>query len=344
MSFTFVVNPKLEVVEVRDDAKWFEPAGFITGSGPQSLGFAANCVKAYNEHHHLVIDPNAVWLAIMTQMSVYINLFPEQLRSKFVKHSDKKELVVRTGGTLRTADYEYIGNQMAEKMKEHLVDESIVEWAIPNFSTTTPTDRAVGSMVLMCGLQKFFKYKAVLKCGLPKVTILGTVEDWEFVRVRAYQAWHKYNMPENNYMQKWHEMLTKVLGHFVKTAQKSPDLDFWNKMCSFQSRGSGTHWLAGWITCFSVFDANNKWVGDLHEINHCGKKIVSEWPIVDIADLNTATVSCDLLVDDNGTEYNTTITAGVCARQQTAEMRPSSAWMLTLREPTEKQETKRQRV
>jgi len=57
-------------------------------------GFVNAVMRAYDEHHHLIIRPDDIWQAIMTQFSFYLNAKAEKFRSKFVNFEGKKELVV----------------------------------------------------------------------------------------------------------------------------------------------------------------------------------------------------------------------------------------------------------
>ncbi|KAI9457708.1 hypothetical protein HD554DRAFT_1983611, partial [Boletus coccyginus] len=60
---------------------------------PQSNGFVHTVVEAYNRHRTLIVRPDNVWLAILTQFSFFVNGNAEALRSVFVAHKGKK----RTG-------------------------------------------------------------------------------------------------------------------------------------------------------------------------------------------------------------------------------------------------------
>ncbi|RHY17081.1 hypothetical protein DYB32_007955, partial [Aphanomyces invadans] len=86
-------------------------------------GFVHGVVRAYNNHHHLVLRPDDVWLAIMTQFGLFVNKNAEDLRHALVKHQEgQKELVVKDVGSLRTVDYGYMATQMIDQMTDHLVD------------------------------------------------------------------------------------------------------------------------------------------------------------------------------------------------------------------------------
>jgi len=65
---------------------------------PANNGFVNAVTQAYNEHHHLILRPDDIWLSIMTQFSFYLNARAEEFRSKFVNFEGKKELVVSDVG------------------------------------------------------------------------------------------------------------------------------------------------------------------------------------------------------------------------------------------------------
>jgi len=65
-----------------------------------------------------------------------------------------------------------------EQIIKAIKDPSMVDWILPNFSTTTANDRVVASISLMATLYNFFDYGIETSCGIPNVTMLGTPEDW----------------------------------------------------------------------------------------------------------------------------------------------------------------------
>lgn len=56
---------------------------------------------------------------------------------------------------------------------------------MPKFSTTTPTASAVHELGLMDSMQHYFSYRFRTKCGISKVKLLGTLEDWELLKEKA---------------------------------------------------------------------------------------------------------------------------------------------------------------
>ncbi|PVF95614.1 hypothetical protein CPB86DRAFT_567137 [Serendipita vermifera] len=120
---------------------------------PDDNGFVNTVVHAYNWHHHLIIRPDDIWIAILSQINFYVNANAEDLRSKFVAHKGKKKIEIRTSGTRYTADFGAIAEQFAARLKKKIVDPSLHKWILPDYTTTTPNDKVVCSVMMMATLK-----------------------------------------------------------------------------------------------------------------------------------------------------------------------------------------------
>lgn len=271
--------------------------------------FVHACSLAYSQHHNLIIRPEDVWIAIITQFGTYVDNNAEKLRDRFVDFQGKKELEVRSAGTLFTAQFGPLSRLMEEQIAKNIKDPSVREWVVPNFSTTTPVDRVVGSVLLMATMQKYFGYKFSFCCGLPSVTLLGTVDDWKEIRHRADRL-VEFDAGDNQ-MKKWSNMLLPVLDEFVSTASGNVNKDWWNRIAFHVGGGSGPTWLSGWITVFCVFNDSKNWIGDSHDYrSYMGDSARSEWIYIDTKDIPKGYLSVPVTVDDNGTVYKTEMYAG----------------------------------
>lgn len=65
---------------------------------PTRYGLVSAALDAYNTHHNLILRPDDVWQAILTQFSFYVNANAEELRDCFVDFDGKKTLVIVMGG------------------------------------------------------------------------------------------------------------------------------------------------------------------------------------------------------------------------------------------------------
>ncbi|RHY37836.1 hypothetical protein DYB25_014078 [Aphanomyces astaci] len=172
----------------------------------------------------------------MTQFGLFVNGHAEAVRDKLVKHKEGTQgLVVKAVGSLRTVDHGFLATQLVQQMTDHLVDSAISEWVLPSFITTTDHDRIVGSVVMLAVAKKYFTYKSVLSCGIPSVTLHGSVSDWQEIRRRVATL----SRFDHILTAKWQHMLEPVLDQFVAAANNTPGVGFWRRICHAVGGGSG---------------------------------------------------------------------------------------------------------
>ncbi|KAH9130425.1 hypothetical protein LEN26_008528, partial [Aphanomyces euteiches] len=225
-------------------------------------------------------------------------------------------------------DYGKMAAEMIGKMEEHLVDPSLGEWILPSFSTTTDHDRIVGSVVMMASMKKYFKYKFELCCGIPNVTLLGTVQDWETIRSRV-----DYLKRFGGHMVEWVEMLSGVIDQFVASAKGAVDVDFWQRICHNIGGGSGPRYISGWISVFCVFDEGGQWQGSTKSVEEVTE---SEFPIINTNNIPAGYLTVDVLFDDNdddGVEYKSLMFAGHMSYQveDKKTIIPTLSWAIVLK-------------
>lgn len=224
-------------------------------------GFVHAAMSAYNQHYHLVIRPDDVWFAILTQLSLYINQHSEELRGKFVAHEGKKELEIKRSGNRFTNDLGKLAEAMGHKLEENIVDKELRDWIMPTFTTTTKQDEVVASVIMMGAMQKYFDYKFTFMCGLPSVTLLGEQSDWEDMLARLEKL-----KTFGEETEVWYTLLRPVLSRFVmsfKYPEAAEVKDFWNKIANHESQGSGSKYYSGWITAFCFWNDDGEVMYDL---------------------------------------------------------------------------------
>ena len=308
-AFGQVPNPRRRGPESVPESEKTEKPIIIQQSGPEDKacpapwGLVSTIMEAYNRHHELVLRPDDVWQAILTQFSFYVNANAEALRDRFVNFEGKKTLVVEMGGTLFTADYAKFAERMVdENIVKNIKDPEMVAWLLPAFTTTTVNDRVVAAVSVMSTLQHYFEYVCRLCCGIPKVTLLGTVEDWTLLRQKADRLLD-FDLRDRK-MSQWLTMLAPVLDNFLASASGKANLDFWDKVCCHLGGGSGPRYLSGWVTVFAVFNKDGLWQGDTCDTE------AGSWPRIETGKIPAGTLSVPVLVDDNGTQYDTQMVAG----------------------------------
>jgi len=111
---------------------------------------------------------------------------------------------------------------------------------ISEFSTTGPVARTVSEIVLMDVVQSYFTYEVWTDCGIPSLTLDGTVEDWKKLRSKAEQ------LKTYGDLDWWIDQVLPILDQFVAAASGQVDGDFWKSMYKYQS-GSGSMYADGWF-------------------------------------------------------------------------------------------------
>lgn len=270
-----------------------------------SNGLVWTAFNAYSYHHHLTLRPEDVWFAILTQFSFFVNANAEDLRSSFVAHEGQKELEVYGVGTASNADFGPLAVQMTEKMDENLLDAELHEWIMPDFTTTTQTDKITAAVLMMGAMQKYFSYAIGFLCGIPSVTLLGEKEDWKQIRARIDKL-SQYGKEPTEFAR----LLTPVLDGFIRTFESPDDagvVDFWSKIAQRQSGGSGPSYFSGWMTAFCFWDVEGKSL----KANEDGCKLDGVvFHRVDTDDIPAGYVSVPVKVNDNGHEFKTKMLAG----------------------------------
>ncbi|KAK5577771.1 hypothetical protein RB653_002719 [Dictyostelium firmibasis] len=274
--------------------------------------FIVSAIKAYSLHHHLVIRVDDIWMAILNQFSIYVNTNSEKLRERFVDFSGKKTLTVVTQVPILDAPLDKLTIQMAENIESNIIDPSIRDWVIPNFSTTTENDRVVYSASLMSTFKSYFDYRYMTFCGLPSVTLQGSVDDWLNLKQRVERLLDFAIIKDsqgNSEMKEWVSMLHPVIDQFISTSMGKPNIEWWNQIADKRS-ASGFISLTGWITVFCVYDKNGKWIGDKKDIGY-DQSINSQWLKVGFDSIPLGYLSTPItLVNYDQQEYKCDLLSG----------------------------------
>jgi hypothetical protein len=289
---------------------------------PSQNGFVYAAFDAYSHHHHLTIRPDDLWFAILSQLSVYINAHAESLRSHFVAHKGKKELVIKDIGSIETVDFGVFARRMTALMQANVKDPDLRDWIMPTFTTTQVDDRTTAAVLMMSSLQAYFSFTCSVDCGIPSVTLLGDRADYEDIFMRLDK------LDELGHETKdWADLLRPVVAKFVATfddAMATDVKDFWAKIAHWQG-GSVISLLSGWLTAFCF------WRNDGESLHHgiapkfddayvSSQEANVRAPLyaldgvsfhsLDTDDIPNGFASVPVKVDDNGCIYRTKMVAG----------------------------------
>lgn len=278
--------PKLEDFCLQPGEPLFVAERFSGTHSVQACAFYMALYRAYANHGEVMLSPDDVWLMIQLSFSRYVNLCPEnaeRLRPLLVHHEGKKviEVVIPAPvGSIGNQGYKNLPwtsfcdavlNEMQSQMKNGAPEKLLAD-----FSTTTSYERLVSSVVVMDSFKAYFEYVMRMSCGITKVHMGGTLEDWEKLEAKL-AALRVFAEPEpqtdaerleREKRTRWSDRtwtgyldrLAPVLNKFTETFRGQVDVDWWNRVVNekhSQGYGFDQSSLTGWATNF-IFGIPNQ--------------------------------------------------------------------------------------
>lgn len=223
--------PEAIAVAERPGCRVLEPDGIHP-----LLGAVA---RAFAEHRPLVLSPDAVWLTIAQGVAQHVRLHAEELRPLLVGHTGKRRLAVEHQGPMPTDPASWA--ELVDRFTGALAAEGAAAGLFAcDFSTSDPVDRTAGQVVLMDAYSAYYAYWVVCVCGIPSVTLTGTVDDWRDIRDRIDL------LPELG-LEQWCASLRPIADQLVRAARGDADRSFWQRIYN-PVDAYGGEVATGWVT------------------------------------------------------------------------------------------------
>ncbi|MEV4137266.1 DUF4419 domain-containing protein [Dactylosporangium sp. NPDC049742] len=197
--------------------------------------------RAFADHRPLVLSPDAVWLTIAHGVAQHVRLHAEQLRPRLVQHTGRKRLTVTIDGPMPhdSGSWAHLTGSFAKLLAAEVVDADLFEC---DFSTSTDVERTAGQVVLLDVYSPYFSLWLQCLCGIPSVTLTGTVEDWRRIRARV-DAIAGFGL------ETWCRSLAPIADEFVRASAGDPDPEFWRRIYN-PIDAYGGDVITGWAARF----------------------------------------------------------------------------------------------
>jgi hypothetical protein len=188
----------------------------------------------------LRLSPDHVWLTIAQGFAHHVDNNAEALRERFVRHEGKKPLVVtvleRPVGSAWVPVIEGLNAGLEAEL-----GAGLVRLLRCSFSTTTPVEHVASGVVALAAFKRYFDYRVTCICGIPRITLEGTVDDWRAIRARV-DVLAEYDI------EWWAAGLRPICDQLVATAAGAAvDPDFWRSIYK-PVEAYGEDIVTGWIT------------------------------------------------------------------------------------------------
>lgn len=176
----------------------------------------------------------------MRASTCHIGLNAEALRPRWVAHEGQQQISVRRDGFIagsESNDWPGVFAEFSDRLAESIGKKR--DLVVAKFSTTGPIEAAVSQVALMSALRKYFEYTVMRMCGIPSITLHGTVDDWKSVRRRA-EVLGEFDLAP------WMNVLLPVLDQFVRASEGHIDTAFWQSLYK-KNTASGGPYVTGWV-------------------------------------------------------------------------------------------------
>src|SRR5207253_8035086 len=109
-------------------------------------------------------------------------------------------------------------------------------------SSATPTDILANQIAVMASVQNYFEFTVMTACGIGKIKLLGTREDW--VKLK-----HMLPRGIDEFLDWWSLHLELIIDQCLQAFDKKADLDFFKSIIKYHD-GSGSTYINGWSLFF----------------------------------------------------------------------------------------------
>jgi len=192
---------------------------------------------AWANHYGVVLSPDIFWFILLNESAGHIKDNSEHYRSLFTTAPEGKTNIV-----VPTADPQLINLDLIAEELRKLVPTDI-DIFIPKFSTSTPSSSFAFKAAFADAMSPYYNYW-MFACGIPKVKVQGTVEDWTKLSEGVEKLKSLLNKDEN--ITGYFDRIKKISNSIISELE-TPNTDFWKDMFRLDRCGSGSQVeVAGW--------------------------------------------------------------------------------------------------
>ena len=217
------------------------------GSNEEIYSVGADCglfaavFTAYSHHYKLRTSPDDWWFCVIKQVAEAIDRSAQQesVRKMFVNHEGKRSIEVAVDDpTIYTVNYSWLFDQIAKGIKENIKVPEFVDGMTGDFGTTTPVQKIVSQITLMCSMKEYFDFGLMFGCGIPAVEMLGSEEDWRKLTSKLKVLRTLLEPIENDLrlLSNWWDVVQTVFNNLLKTYQGKPDQKWWSHIVDYREK------------------------------------------------------------------------------------------------------------
>ncbi|MBC7864605.1 MAG: DUF4419 domain-containing protein [Bacteroidia bacterium] len=200
--------------------------------------------RAFSEHKAITIRPDDFWLIICQGFSEHIKLNGSSLKHLITDLKKKQTIKVQRDDFVKGKKdnpwpeiFPEFSKQVNEYLKSDLYSKLVCE-----FSTSTKTDVTAFEISFLDGMSEYFDYLFYSLCGIPKITLEGSIEDYRKILSNLDEL-EKYDLGW------WIKKIKPIIHKIIETLSGNIDKSFWESIFK-ETNASGGPYMSGWISNF----------------------------------------------------------------------------------------------
>jgi hypothetical protein len=213
-----------------------DPAGEVKGyrdiiGKHAHMNFLSYLEFCWGNHLAPIIGPDVIWYTLLCEIALLVKAKPEKFRHLFSHTQEKQLILVQTDDPVRLPM-----NLIIDQLRRCVPSDT--DTFLPSFTTSSERSKLAFYAAFADTCSPFYNY-GMLLCDFPRVTVLGTQEDWDQLAL----SWAA--LPSELFPTEYFKAVSSVLVG-LRTLRDEPD--FWRKMFKLTNCGSGHQTeVSGWI-------------------------------------------------------------------------------------------------
>ncbi len=222
---------------------------------PTSMFFTA-VHECFSRHFALTLRPELLMQLIACEVATTVKLYPDEYRHLFTTVKDRTSIKVLHDGLLPGNKNSPWNEAIAlfEVPLRERVPSSIIDQLLPPFSTATSESRTASMIAFMDAASPFYEYRVCTMCGIPRVNLAGTPDDYRAL----YSSAQSLSTLFAKHLGRYFEHLLPVLKKLAdQAAGDTVDTDFWSSIYKYKAASNSNN-FNGWLTTLVNYVTNDR--------------------------------------------------------------------------------------
>ena len=190
-------------------------------------------VLAFAYHLPLRLSPDHIMYAILSAFNIWTNEMGghKKLAEKGIVNPNKTDIKIEID---LKPNWDQVVDTLGQRLEDAITNKDLIQVMKASFTTTTPTINQVKNLTMASIMKNFVRISFSTMCGIPYVTLQGSPQDWEKLKVVA-NALLSLADGELNW---WLTDLNKSLDKMIATSQGKGLEKDWLSFLNFESHSS----------------------------------------------------------------------------------------------------------